>query len=149
MIADVLQTFPNALMIHSFQNRNEFITTITTCKKFFRYCLTELDCKRANILVPFVMSQIIVDRSQIIQIKHTHCHQLVLRYRLRLIQNLLTFVFVWKSRSLIQIDFFLQNLILCSKTYHLYQFRSNDQYQSQNINQYDFFQMIQSGRFFL
>ena len=64
-------------------------------------------------------------------------------------QDLLTLIFVWKACRLIQIDFFLQNLILCSKTYHLYQFRSNDQYQSQNINQYDFFQMIQSGRFFL
>ena len=149
MIADVLQTFPNALMIHSFQNRNEFITTITTCKKFFRYCLTELDCKRANILIPFVMSQIVVDRSQIVQIKHTHCHQLIHRYRLRLIQDLLTLIFVWKACRLIQIDLFLQNLILCSKTYRFYQFRSNDQYQSQNINQYDFFQMIQSGRFFL
>ena len=63
--------------------------------------------------------------------------------------KVLTLIFVWKACRLIQIDFFLQNLILCSKTYHLYQFRSNDQYQSQNINQYDFFQMIQSGRFFL
>ena len=141
LVADVLQTFPNALMVQSLQNRNKFITTITTCKKFFRYRLTELDCKRANILIPFVMSQIIVDRSQIIQIKHTHCHQLVLRYRPRLIQNLLTFVFVWKSRSLIQIDFFLQNLILSGKVYRLYQLCSNDQYQSQDINQYNFFQI--------
>ena len=126
------------LMVQSLQNRNKFITTITTCKKFFRYRLTELDCKRANILIPFVMSQIVVwsfadcsDQTHTLPPAHSpvsapshsgspHTY------------------FCLEGLSPHPDRLFSANLILCSKTYHLYQFRSNDQYQSQNINQYDF-----------
>lgn len=97
LVADVLQTFPNALMVQSLQNRNKFITTITTCKKFFRYRLTELDCKRANILIPFVMSQIVVESFADCSDQTHTLHQLIHRYRLRLIQDLLTLIFVWKA----------------------------------------------------
>ena len=149
MIPDILKTFPNTIVVKSPKDSDKLITTVTPCKKFLRDSLAKLYCKRTDVFVTFVMTKIIVDRSQIIQVKYAHRNQFICRDRIWSIKDLLTFILVWKPGCFIEVDFFLKDPVLCGKTDCLDKFCSDDQNQAQDIRQNYFFQFIQGCGFFL
>ena len=107
LLADLLKTLAHSCMIQSLQDSNKFITAVTSCKKLFRYCLSKLYCKGADVFVTFVMTERIVNRSKIIHVKYTHGNQFFIRDRIWIIKDFLTFVFVRKPGCLVEVDFFL------------------------------------------
>ena len=149
MIPDILKTFPNTIVVKSPKDSDKLITTVTPCKKFLRNSLAKLYCKRTDVFVTFVMAKIIVDRSQIIQVKYAHRNQFICRDRIWSIKDLLTFILVRKPGCFIEVDFFLKDPVLCGKTDCLDKFRSNDQHQAQDICKNHLLKMIQGSCFFL
>ena len=149
MIPDILKTFPNTIVVKSLKDSYKLITAVTPCKKFLRDSLAKLYCKRTDVFVTFVMTKIIVDHSQIIQVKYAHRNQFICRDRIWSIKDLLTFILVRKPGCFIEVDFFLKDPVLCGKTDCLDKFCSDDQNQAQDIRQNYFFQFIQGCGFFL
>ena len=92
------------------------------------------------------MSQIVIDDSQVVQIKHTDGCTLFFSERCGIAQDLFAFVFVRQPCGFIQIDFLSQDPVLCRIAECPKQFRTNQKYQADNICNYNLFKMIQCGR---
>ena len=149
MISYLLEAVPDSAMIHSFKYNKEFITSVTSCKKLPGNCFPKQPRKQANIFITLVVSHIIVDDSQIIQIKYTECDQFFLPDRSWSIKDLFTLILIRKSCCLVQIYLFLKDFVLCRKAECPDQFCSNDQNKAQNIHENYFFQIIQGSCLFL
>ena len=68
------------LMIQSMKQCQKLVTAIPAHKMLLWNCQTQLLCKRTDVFVSFIMSQIVVDRPQIVQIKDTDRHWRILRH---------------------------------------------------------------------
>ena len=136
-------------MIYVFQYCDKFIATVTSCEIFLWHSLTHLNCKRTDIFIPFIMSQIVVDGSKIVQIKYTQRDCSILSHRFRIIQNLFTFILVRKPCRLVKIHFLLQQSVLCRITQCLDQLNSDQNDQADNITDHNFLKFVQSSCFFL
>ena len=145
MISYPLEAFPDSAMIHSFKYNKEFISSVTPCKKLLWNCFPKQFRKQANIFIAPVVSHIIVDDSQIIQVKHTECNQFFLSDHSRNIKDLFTLILIRKSCCLVQIYLFLKDFVLCRKAECSDQFCANDQNKTQNIHENYFFQIVQGS----
>ena len=70
MLPDPLQTIPDSLIIQAFQHGNKLIASVASHKMFSRDSFTKKDGKRPDVLITFLMSQVIVNGSEIIKVKN-------------------------------------------------------------------------------
>ena len=136
-------------MVSLLKNRDELISSVPADKVFRIYRKAKLFGKGTDIFVSLVMSQIVVDDSQVIQIKHTDGCTLFFSERCGIAQDLFAFVFVRQPCGFIQIDFLSQDPVLCRKAECPKQFHTDQKYQADNVCNYNLFKMIQCSRSFL
>ena len=145
LLTDVLQAHAHSFAIQPAQYHKKLIAPVTAHKLLRRYCTTQLHRKAPDILIPFIVPEIVVDPAQIVQIKYAQRRNTIFQCTALCIQKLLALVFVRQSGCLIQIDLTLQNPVLRSITHRLDQLHADQDQQTGDIHDHDPLQMVQSG----
>ena len=71
LLTDILQAHAHSFAIQPAQYHKKLIASVTAHELLRRYCTAQLHRKAPDILIPFIVSEIIVDPAQIVQIKYT------------------------------------------------------------------------------
>ena len=134
-------------MVSLLKNRDEFVSSVPADKAFRIYRETKLFGKGTDIFVSLIVTQTVVDRAQIVEVKHAD------RIRagnffssVAFLQNLFAFIFIWQARRLIEIDFLLQNTVHRRIADGLDQLHADDKHQTDDISYYHLLQLLQRRR---
>ena len=137
------EAFPHGLLIQTMRNGNKFIAAVPPYELFRRHGRAQADGEPPDIGIPRLMPHAVVDSAEIIQVKTAYSH--ILFRRFRIIQQFFTFILIWKSGRLVQINLFLQHTVHRRIAHRLNKFISNQKHQNNNINRDIFFNYRQRG----
>ena len=133
--------------VQSAQNGKKLISAVSSDEILLRDCFSKLNGKGTDIFVSLVVTQTVVDRAQIVEVKHTdRIHAGNFFSSVASLQNLFAFIFIWQARRLIEIDFLLQNTVHRRIADGLDQLHADDKHQTDDISYYHLLQLLQRRR---
>ena len=145
--ADVIHARFHFFAVQSAQNGKKLISAVSSDEILLRDCFSKLNGKGTDIFVSLVVTQTVVDRAQIVEVKHAdRIHAGNFFSSVAFLQNLFAFIFIWQARRLIEIDFLLQNTVHRRIADGLDQLHADDKHQTDDISYYHLLKLLQRRR---
>ena len=145
--ADVIHARFHLFAVQSAQNGKKLISAVSSDEILLRDCFSKLNGKGADIFVSLIVAKTVVDRTQIVEVKHAdRIHAGNFFSAVASLQNLFAFIFIRQARRLIEIDFLLQNTVHRRIADGLDQLHADDKHQTDDISYDHLLQLLQRRR---